>query len=83
VLHKHVLAAGDVEERAGFRVTTPLRTLIDATAGGESQEQLEKAVREALSRGLVRRSQLAEAVRRDARLERLRPLLGRCKATAR
>ena len=75
VLHKGVLAQEEVEERAGFRVTTPLRTLLDAAATGVSQEQLEKAVRETLSRGLVRRSKLVEAVHHDPRLERLRVAL--------
>jgi hypothetical protein len=65
----------DVEERAGFRVTTPLRTLIDGATGGVSQEQLVKAMREALSRGLVRRSNLIAAVRSHPGLKRLMPAL--------
>jgi predicted transcriptional regulator of viral defense system len=77
VLHKALLAPEDVEERTGFRVTTPLRTLLDATAGGVSQEQLEKAVKDALSRGLVRRAKLTAALRQDPRLNRLRAALGR------
>lgn len=75
VLHKGLLPPDDVEERVGFRVTTPFRTLVDAAKVGVSQEQLEKAVREALSRGLVRRSKLIEAVRSDPALERLQPVL--------
>lgn len=71
VLHKAVLATEDVEERAGFRVTTPLRTLQDAAAGDVSQEQLEKAVKDALARGLVRRTKLS-----DPRFSRLRAVLG-------
>ena len=63
VLHKSVLSPADTEEREGFRVTTPLRTLLDVAAGGVSQEQLEKAVVDALARGLVRRTVLAENVR--------------------
>ncbi len=83
VLHKMVLAVDETEERAGFRVTTPLRTLLDAAAHDVPQEQLEKAVREALSRGLVRRAQLVEALRRDPGLERLRRALGRSRSVAR
>lgn len=75
VLHKAVLGPEDVEERSGFRVTAPLRTLLDATAGGVSQEQLEKAVKDALSRGLVRRAKLVDAIRQDPRLGRLRAAL--------
>jgi hypothetical protein len=77
VLHKAVLAPEDVEERTGFRVTSPLRTLLDAAAGSVSQEQLEQAVKDALSRGLVRRARLSEALRQDPRLARLGAALGR------
>lgn len=75
VFHKATLAASDIEERAGFRVTTPLRTLLDAAAGGVSQEELGKAVAEALSRGLVRRKALEDAAA-DVAFERLKPALG-------
>lgn len=63
VLYKAVLAGADVEEREGFRVTAPLRTLLDAAAAGVSQEQLDKAVADALARGLVRKTALDTAVR--------------------
>ena len=58
VLHKGELASGDVEPRAGYRVTTPLRTLLDVAGSPLSQEHLDAAVHEALERGLVRRHQL-------------------------
>lgn len=58
VLHKGVLAPGDVEARAGFQVTTPLRTLLDVASSALSQEHLHSAVRGALERGLVRRRQV-------------------------
>jgi predicted transcriptional regulator of viral defense system len=61
VLHKGALAPGDVEVRAGYRVTTPLRTLLDVAGSPLSQEHLDAAVREALERGLVRRQQLETA----------------------
>jgi predicted transcriptional regulator of viral defense system len=72
VLHKAVLAPGEVEEWEGFQVTTPLRTLLDVAAGGVSYEQLEKAVAVAIRRGSVWKRQLAEAVRKGAGLDRLR-----------
>ena len=75
-LHKAVLSPEDVEERTGYRVTTPLRTLLDVAAGEVSQEQLEKAVSEALSRGLVRLAKLLAAARRNPELARLRTALG-------
>ncbi|MDE2507824.1 MAG: hypothetical protein KGM43_11480, partial [Planctomycetota bacterium] len=76
VLHKAALLPAEVEERVGFRVTTPLRTLLDVAAGTTSQEQLEKAVTEALERGLVRKSKLVAAVRQAPELDRLKRVLG-------
>ena len=61
VLYKAILAAGDVEARSGYQVTTPLRTLLDVADSPLSQEHLNRAVREALERGLVRRSLLERA----------------------
>ena len=62
VLHKGRLAPGDVEARAGYQVTTPLRTLVDVADSPLSQEHLDAAVREALERGLVRRRQLESII---------------------
>jgi predicted transcriptional regulator of viral defense system len=55
VLHKANLVADDIEPRNGYRVTTPLRTLLDVACHPLSQEHLNRAVRDALERGLVRR----------------------------
>ncbi len=71
VLHKATLDRTDVEDRGGFRVTTPLRTLLDAAASGTSQEELRKAVREALGRGLVRKTKLAEMAKGAPHFARL------------
>jgi len=62
VLHKAALSPGDIEARTGYRVTTPLRTLLDVAGSPLSQEHLDRAVRDALARGLVRRHVL-ETVR--------------------
>jgi len=59
-LHRQDLPASDVTERDGYRVTTPLRTLLDAAASSLSAEHLAAAVRGALDRGLVRRRLLEE-----------------------
>ena len=80
-LHKARLAPADVEEREGFSVTTPLRTLLDASAGGVSQEQLDLAVNDALVRGLVRRKALDAALRTCAHAERIARSLGGKKST--
>jgi hypothetical protein len=75
VLHKARLAPQDVEERAGFRATVPLRTLLDVAASGVPDEQLQKAVADALARGLVRRNKLLEAAKKGPRSERLLRIL--------
>ena len=62
VLHKADLSPEDIEIRTGYRVTTPLRTLIDVAGSSLSQEHLDRAVRDALERGLVRRSVLKAAL---------------------
>jgi predicted transcriptional regulator of viral defense system len=53
VVHKAMLGPEDVESRTGYSVTTPLRTLVDVSASALSQEHLDRAVKEALERGLV------------------------------
>lgn len=64
VLHRSVLAPTDVVSWEGFRVTTPLRTLVDlADEGRLTREQLARAVEDALARGLVRRQEVTSALR--------------------
>lgn len=70
-LHKATLASADIEEREGFYVTTPLRTLLDAASSGMSQEQLNVAVRDALTRGLIRRKALENVARKSPDAARL------------
>lgn len=72
VLHRMKLAAGDVEERDGFRITSPTRTLLDVSAAAAvSQDQLERAVGDALRLGLVRRTALTNLVLQRKSAERL------------
>jgi predicted transcriptional regulator of viral defense system len=80
VLHKSHLPDDHVEEREGFRVTTPLRTLLDVAAGDVSQEQLDKAVADALARGLVRRKALDAALRGFSHADRFTRRVGRTKS---
>jgi hypothetical protein len=53
VLHAGRLTDRDIEQRSGFRVTTPLRSLIDVAAGASDEDQLARAIDEARRRGLV------------------------------
>lgn len=61
ILHRGLLRPGDWEEREGYRVTAPLRTLLDIAESLTAWPYLDAAVRDALRRGLVRRWQLVEA----------------------
>jgi predicted transcriptional regulator of viral defense system len=61
VLHMADLVPSDVQPRAGYGVTTPLRTLLDVADSPLSQEHLDRAVRDALERGLVRQHLLETA----------------------
>jgi len=61
VLHQATLGPQDVESRTGYRVTTPLRTLLDAVRSSLSQEHVNRAVSDALQRGLVTRRLLETA----------------------
>lgn len=53
VIHKAKLKPEEIEKREGFFVTTPLRTIIDVAEGNLSLDQLEKAIRDAFSKGLI------------------------------
>ena len=61
LLHKSRLTATDIETHEGFAVTKPLRTLLDvARDSGTTDEHLERAIQDALRRGLVRESVLKQ-----------------------
>lgn len=49
-LHKGIVENADIEERSGFRVTRPVRTLVDVAASHLDVEQLARAARRALHR---------------------------------
>ena len=75
ILHQGVLAANDWEEHSGYRVTTPLKTLVDIAASSESWPFLDGAVRDALRGGLVRKKQLLAVEGPDEVRVRLRSAL--------
>ncbi len=69
VLHKAKLLPGDVEEREGFRIVTPIRAIVQLlTQETEDRGRLRSALREALDRGLVTRSQIEKSRERKALL---------------
>lgn len=52
-LHHAELPAQDISERTGYRVTTPLRTIIDIAANAPDEDQLARAIDDARRAGLV------------------------------
>lgn len=73
--HHGMVGSEDRQQRAGWSVTTPLRTLVDAAGGDIAQDQIDLAVAQALDRGLTTRRAIlrrtADASERSAlRLER-------------
>ena len=63
-LHKAKLTHNEVEQREGFAVTTPLRTLLDVANDPRiPQEQVAKAISDAVERGLVRSSAVKDAMK--------------------
>ncbi len=64
-LHRADLPAEDVDTRPGFRLTTVTRSLIDVAAAGADEDQLARAITEAVDSGQVTLRRLrtrAEAV---------------------
>lgn len=62
VLHHGDIPDDDQEQREGFRLTTPLRSLLDVAAGNLEGDKLGSAVSEALERGLFTRRMLLARV---------------------
>lgn len=60
VIHRADLPRQDIEEHEGFRVTTPLRSLLDIAAGELDLDQFARAIEEALKRGMTTRRALLE-----------------------
>ena len=60
-LHRGVLLEAEIEHHDGYRVTAPLRSLIDAAADHLEIDHLSRAIEDALDRGLVTRGGLRAA----------------------
>ena len=62
VLHFADLPQSDIGAVHGVRITKPMRTILDLLEGGEiPPADLRQALREALRRGLISRSEIAES----------------------
>lgn len=52
VIHRDTLRDVDIENRTGFRVTTPLRSIVDVASQGVDEDQLSRAIADGRERGL-------------------------------
>ena len=81
VLHFSDLAQSDIGAVHGVRVTKPVRTILDLLGGGEVPlATLRQALFEGLRRGLIRRSEIAEARKHGSESKQLRGLFQRASA---
>ena len=65
VLHRAILAENDVEQRQGFAVTHPLRTIADlASAESVSRDTIAQALAEGRRRGLITEREISDLRRR-------------------
>jgi predicted transcriptional regulator of viral defense system len=76
VLHKGDLKPEEIEKRSGFRVTKPLRAIVDLlVADTVSRDFLVQALSEGLQRGLISRREIEKARLADNERTLLRKLL--------
>ena len=64
VLHKSVFDPDEIQEREGFRVTSPLRTVLDLARAHLDPERLEAVAADAVHKGLVTRRILESALKK-------------------
>jgi predicted transcriptional regulator of viral defense system len=64
VLHRAILDDEEIEDRDGYRVTTPVRAIVESAAVQGDQDLVTSAVAEALDRGMTTRRRLLEAAQR-------------------
>jgi predicted transcriptional regulator of viral defense system len=72
ILHKKLLRPTDIEEREGFRMTTPLATIVDVADSSFPIEQLEKAIRDAFRKGILIPAKIVQAAMPANAKERIR-----------
>lgn len=60
ILHKAVLSPEEIDYRQGFRITKPIRTLVDVADANLAPEQLQIALSDAINKGIVRKKHILE-----------------------
>jgi hypothetical protein len=76
ILHRASLAEDEVEQRQGYRVTTPVRAIVESASAQVDQEMVDSAVTEAFGRGLTTQRLLLAAASPLSSLGVVRLLIG-------
>lgn len=64
ILHRAELKPDEIEQRTGYRITTPVRAIAESAAARTDADDLASAVSEAIQRGLATKRQLLHAAQR-------------------
>ena len=64
VLHKAVFDTDEIQEREGFRITSPLRTVLDLARAHLDPERLEAVATDAVRKGLVTRQAVGNILKK-------------------
>jgi len=83
VIHKKVLSPEDIEEREGFSITVPLKTIIDVAEGTISHEYLEQALRDAFNKGILVPAQIITTIIPPKAKDKIRIMLARIRKNPR
>lgn len=79
VIHKGMVSADEKEQREGFFVTKPLRTIIDSAEADLSIDYLEQAVREACDKGMLQIIDIVSAEMSEKAKEKVMLILKKMK----
>ena len=71
VIHRAHLEPADIEEREGFKVTTPVRAIAESAADALPQDAIDSAVAELLDRGGATRAQFLREAQRSGKTAEL------------
>ena len=81
VLHRQILRPEEIEKREGFLVTTPLKTITDAAQSDISAEHIERALRDAFTKGVLFPANVAKAKMPSAAMQKIAVALDNIRKT--
>lgn len=81
VIRKGMISADEKEQREGFFVTKPLRTIIDSAEANLSIDYLQQAIKEACDKGMLQIIDIVSAEMSEKAKEKVMMILKNMKAT--